>query len=98
MNSHTRLSAKGQVVIPKDVRERMKLVPGARFSVTESAGRLILDPLDQPSPFKRTTIDDIRKWPAWHGEPKSVEEISGLDDETLRKIFDERARDAGSRY
>jgi AbrB family looped-hinge helix DNA binding protein len=97
MNDLTRLSAKGQVVIPKDVRDALGLKPGARFAVTKGVGEIRLKLLDRPNPFPRTTIEDVLSFPKWEGPPKSVEEISGLDNETLRQIFDERDRE-GSRY
>ena len=40
--STTRLSTKGQVVIPEEVRERLKLAPGARFVVVGEGDTVIL--------------------------------------------------------
>jgi AbrB family looped-hinge helix DNA binding protein len=92
MNAQTRLSAKGQVVIPKDVRDALGLKPGMRLGVKQGIGEIRLKILDAPSPFPRTTIEDIRAFPKWEGTPKTVEELR-LDDETLRQIFDERDRE-----
>ena len=41
------LSTKYQLVIPRDVRERLHLVPGAKFTVVEKGGILYLVP-DRP--------------------------------------------------
>jgi AbrB family looped-hinge helix DNA binding protein len=92
MNAQTRLSAKGQVVIPKDVRDALGLKPGMRLGVKQGIGEIRLKILDGPNPFPRTTIEDIRAIPKWTGTPKTIEELR-LDDETLRQIFDERDRE-----
>lgn len=42
MNGRTTLSAKGQVVIPKDVRHRLMLMPGDRLDVVERPDGVLL--------------------------------------------------------
>lgn len=43
------IDAVGRVVIPKHLRDRMNLGPGARLHIFEEAGCLILSP-DRPEP------------------------------------------------
>jgi AbrB family looped-hinge helix DNA binding protein len=44
MNAQTKLSAKGQVVLPKAVRERLGLEPGMTLDVIDTAGGVELRP------------------------------------------------------
>lgn len=44
----TRLSSKGQVVIPKQVREELGLEPGTRFRVRVDEGSIVLEPVTEP--------------------------------------------------
>lgn len=46
MNVRTTLSAKGQVVMSKNVRDRLGFRPGQTFDVTEADGSLVLRPSD----------------------------------------------------
>lgn len=42
MNAHIRLSAKGEVVLPKGVRDRLQWLPGDELEVVEHAGSVTL--------------------------------------------------------
>lgn len=44
----TVVSSKGQVVIPKEVRERLGLLPGTRLRVRVEGKRIVLEPLEEP--------------------------------------------------
>lgn len=50
------LSSKGQLVIPKAVRDHAQVVPGSRFSVHYVDGEIRLRPL---VPASATTLDDV---------------------------------------
>jgi AbrB family looped-hinge helix DNA binding protein len=43
----TTLSGKGQVVIPKEVREHLGFQPGLRFAVVEKGNAVVLVPLSR---------------------------------------------------
>lgn len=43
-----KLSSKGQLVIPKEVREALGLHPGMTLRVIAKEGRIILEPLQEP--------------------------------------------------
>ncbi len=77
MNAQTKLSAKGQVVIPKDVRDRLGLTEGTVFDVIERGGEIILR---LPAQQKRLTIEEaaerIRKIVQYKGPRLSDEDIA----------------------
>lgn len=54
----TTLTSKGQVTIPKRIRDAMQLVPGAsvEFSVN-AAGEVVLHPARPAGPARKTTPD-----------------------------------------
>ena len=45
----TRLSSKGQVVIPEEIRQRLGLEPGVQFVVVGEGDVVVLKTLDAPS-------------------------------------------------
>lgn len=46
----TKMSSKGQVVIPEAIREELKLEPGAQFVVLGQRDAIILKTISKPSP------------------------------------------------
>jgi AbrB family looped-hinge helix DNA binding protein len=62
--TYTSVSTKFQVVIPKEVRERMDLHPGQKFIVWEKGGVIYLVPTIKfkamRGRFKGMTTDNIR--------------------------------------
>jgi AbrB family looped-hinge helix DNA binding protein len=50
----THLSEKGQVLIPKALRHKFGLRPGAKVQLAEEAGRLVLSPVP-PDPIAAAT-------------------------------------------
>lgn len=78
MNANTRLSAKGQIVIPKDVRDAMGLAPGDRFEVVRRGQHIMLLRPDQ----RRHTISveeasrRLREIVHYDGPPISDDMIS----------------------
>ena len=65
----TKLSTKGQVVLPKDVRDSLGLSSGAELEVEVRDGLVVLRPI------QRTSVDDLLGMLPWDGEPKSIEEM-----------------------
>ena len=74
MNAHTRLSAKGQIVIPKPVRDRLCWAEGADLELIETADGVLLRPV-QPS-RERITIEEFRRrMPRYEGPPATLEDM-----------------------
>lgn len=67
MNALTKLSSKGQVVLPKDVRDALGWPEGQQLSVRMSGGRAILEPA---APAKdRISWDEFRRRVPKHDGP-----------------------------
>lgn len=46
------VSSKGQIVLPADVRRRLRLVKGERLSVEVQGDRVVLRPLTEPRQYR----------------------------------------------
>lgn len=80
MTAQTRVSAKGQVVIPKEVRERLRLIPGRVLDVIETADGVLLRP--QSEPRERLSVEEglrrIRSILGPAGPRLSIEEMNEI--------------------
>lgn len=77
MNAQTRLSAKGQVVIPKDVRDRYHLAPGQVLDVVETPEGVLLKPQRKKDGITiEEAIARIRKVIKYDGPVVSIEEMN----------------------
>jgi len=76
MSAQTRLSAKGQVVIPKDVRDALGLKVGQEFEVVPSGGGVLLLPKVKKSgrSFEEITAE-LRALIKYDGPPATLEEM-----------------------
>ncbi|MVZ96843.1 AbrB/MazE/SpoVT family DNA-binding domain-containing protein [Sphingorhabdus sp. IMCC26285] len=77
MNAQTRISAKGQVVIPKDTRDRLGLTQGVVLDVIETPdGVLLREPrAKQKLSFEETTAR-IRKIVKYDGPMLTIDQLS----------------------
>ncbi len=85
----TRVSTKGQVILPKAVRQRRGWGPGTRLAVEETPDGVLLKvaPL-----FAPTRPEDVFGMLAYTGAPKSIEEMhAGI-------VAEARRRHAGDRH
>ena len=82
----TTLSSKGQVIIPKPLRDSRGWKPGQRFDIVESDEGIMLKPVQL---FPPTTIDEVSGCLAYQGKPKSLAEM----DEAIARGVKETFRD-----
>ena len=90
MNMLSRLSSKGQIVIPKDVRDALGWTEGQEIVVRKSGDRAVLE---LPAPAKRERIsweEFERVVPRYEGPPVSIEEMNISLDEMWRARASER--------
>lgn len=79
----TRISSKGQVVLPQPIRERRKWRAGTELIVEETKDGVLLR---AAKPFPPTTHEEVTKILKYKGKPKSLEEM----DEAIAKGVKER--------
>jgi AbrB family looped-hinge helix DNA binding protein len=86
MHATTHMSEKGQVVIPKATRERLKLAKGERLEVIERPDGVLLRM--QPK-VKKGDFDEIaaRIWArnTYEGPPVALEDMNKSIDEAFRR-------------
>ena len=68
----TKLSSKGQVILPKSVRDAHHWQPGMEFAIEETSDGVLLRPL---KPFKPTTLKEVIGSTGYKGAPKTIEEM-----------------------
>lgn len=79
MTAHTRMSAKGQVVIPKEVRDRLGLSEGTFLDVLERGNEVVLKvPCSTPKLSVEEAQRRIRKIFTYRGPRISDEEIASV--------------------
>jgi antitoxin PrlF len=94
MGAFTRMTSKGQLTIPKDVREALRLSTGTRFFVTVRDGDVVAVPragkiadlagaLGQPPKGNGATLDDIER---------AIGDAVGEDDARIRREWLEGQR------
>jgi AbrB family looped-hinge helix DNA binding protein len=70
----TRLSSKGQVIIPKSVRDAHGWRAGTEFTVETTPAGLLLKPRKKGN-FKRTTIDEVIGFGNYTGPTRTIEQM-----------------------
>ncbi len=84
----TRLSSKGQLVIPKWLRDRHNWKEGDEFVVVDVGHGVLLRP---KNPFPETTLNDVVGSMSYSGPSYTVEEM----DEAIAQAIREKFGDSG---
>lgn len=82
----TRLSSKGQLIIPKEVRDRHGWRAGTELEVEDQGGVVVLR---RKKPWPPTRIEDVSGCLKYDGPPVSVEDMNAGIDEMMRAMWDE---------
>jgi AbrB family looped-hinge helix DNA binding protein len=83
----TKLSSKGQIVIPKGIREEHNWQAGLEFVVIDTAEGVLLRPKRS---FKPTTIDEAAGCLRFEGEPKQIAEMDEAVTASLKGTWRDR--------
>lgn len=81
METSARLDEKGRVMLPKCVRDALKLVPGDTVFLRLEAGAKVVRIARGMSPFDVLAIDAIREYKK--GRTRTIEEFAREHDITL---------------
>ena len=79
------MSSKGQVILPKAIRDAHAWKQGTEFIVEDSPNGVLLRPRKQVQP---TTVDQIVGCLRYSGEPKTTEEMEQAIFDEIRKRHD----------
>ena len=80
----TIVSTKGQVILPKAIRDQLQWHPGTRLAVEHTADGVVLRPLT--AAFAPTRPEDVFSCLPYEGRPKSIEEMAaGIAAEAKRR-------------
>jgi AbrB family looped-hinge helix DNA binding protein len=85
----TRLSSKGQVIIPKAVRDRHGWQPGVELDM-EDQGDAVL--LRLTNPFPRTTFEEVRGCLKYDGPPLTIKDMDEAVARAARRMWEEFER------
>ena len=77
----TAISSKGQVVIPKNIRDSLELMPGTRMIIFTDGNNILRKPLEQPNINEfRDLMDSANQW------AKDVGMTSDDIDEAIKNV------------
>jgi len=85
----TRISSKGQIVLPQSIREKRNWISGTELIVEDRKDGVLLRPV---KPFPPTKFEDVYGCLQYKGTPKSLDD---MEDAIRQEV---KARHARGRY
>ena len=90
----TKLSSKGQIILPKSVRDARHWKAGTEFTIEETPQGLLLRPKRK---IRRTTLADLARFTAkhkWKGKPLSLKDMDKAIGEAVLESWARSERNA----
>ena len=86
MNVRARISSKGQLVLPKAVRDEFGLVAGSEVDIESKGDRIVLRPRSGESKARRVyTVEEVAGMLKYDGPPVSIRDMDRAVDEMFRR-------------
>ena len=86
MNVRAKMSSKGQLVLPKAVRDEFGLVAGSEVDIETTGDRIVLRPRSgKPKARRVYTIDEVAGMLKYDGPPVSVRDMDRAVEEMFRR-------------
>jgi len=83
----TKLSSKGQVIIPKEIRSRHHWEPGQELQAIDTDDGILLR---SASPFPETRMSEVASCLSFSGKTKTLEDMEAAIKKGARSIKHER--------
>jgi len=80
--AQTVISSRGQVVLPKKLRDRLHWKPGTRLMIEDRPEGVLLKRVEEK---KKLTIGDLRGILKYKGPPRSIEEMNTAIEKEVRR-------------
>jgi AbrB family looped-hinge helix DNA binding protein len=84
----TKLSSKGQIIIPKALREAYNWQAGLEFMVIDTGDGILLKPVQA---FAGTTLEQVAGCLAYEGSAKSVDDMDKAVRQGVLEVWHDRS-------
>ena len=81
----TKLSSKGQVILPKHIRNAHKWSPGVEFMIEDTPEGILLRPL---KPFKPTRLKEVIGCTGYTGPARTIEQMDAAIARGVKATYD----------